>query len=691
MGGAISSTKYGQWIQITNLPSGNGFKSVDTDGDSVAVTNLNDEIYVATRTISSIDSNSSVNSYNNDIFTTPSWIKKPGGLSGVSISNNKIIGFNSSNDVYYSSGVSTSDYNNLTSNSTTGKMKTISYYNDNNFNIMCGVRAETNMNNFVTFTQYKNNTWVGNQYQIGSSTKWVSLYKDNIYIILNDNRLLFSKSITTVGVWANSGIIGKPNNNTTVFTQIDFTDNLVVAIDTNNKVWATYDVYNSNPYWFQIPNVSFKYISVSNNGIMGIDLNNNLYGLQYTINPIYCSVTSVLNFVINYFPVPGSNIKSVTLGAKNVTLPSFYTECQYSGTNIILDVGNYDYPNSLAIPTKLPNDSLSSLKIPQGYTVTLYSDNISNTTNPVTLTAVDNDNNICCLNPSVTCNPLYTGINYDNIASSIKVENNLPKITYNLDGNIFKYTQSSGTALSIYSITSKISDLNMKGNNTYTITLSINLDTGNSFSYNVNYRVPPTPDKVIINNVTSNANNIGINFNIPNAYGSTPSCIVRKYTDKNTCSYKTIYSTDVLISGKSTGTPVTYNYPVSTRKSFIGDTSNLTTNCTQEGYEYLPYKHFFTNIEKFNNKNNKKHEAYIFTLKAINSIGESDYSEPTTDVIPIISPAPSPSPSPSPSPAPSPSPSPSPSSDNKNLYIVIGVIFGIILIGGAIWYFNKNK
>ena len=129
-------------------------------------------------------------------------------------------------------------------------MKTISYYNDSNFNIMCGIRSETNMNNYVTFTEYKNNTWTGNKYQLGSSTSSVSLYKDNVYVILTDNRLLYSKSITTLGFWSiSSGEIVKPNNNTTLLTQVDFTDNLVVAVDTNNNVWATYDVYKTNPKW----------------------------------------------------------------------------------------------------------------------------------------------------------------------------------------------------------------------------------------------------------------------------------------------------------------------------------------------------------------------------------------------------------------------------------------------------------
>ena len=299
MRAASSSTIYGQWLQVTKLPSSLGFQYVDTDGDSVVATDTGGNIYYATRTISSIETSTGVKSYSNDIFKNPIWIQKPGNLTSISISSNKIVGCNNSNQVWYSPTLSTNgDWTELTN--ITGKLKTISY--DLLSGLIGGIRTDLT-NNTLTFAD---NTNTGNKYPI-TNTLNASIYNGNIYIINSvDYGVYYLKNIKTQGLWNNNyGYVQKPTYNSTKFKQIDFTDNLLVAVDVNNNLWATYDVYNSNPFWFKIPNVNFKQVSVSNNGIFGIDINNNLYGLQYTLHPLVCKVISYstndnVEYYINY-------------------------------------------------------------------------------------------------------------------------------------------------------------------------------------------------------------------------------------------------------------------------------------------------------------------------------------------------------------------------------------------------------
>lgn len=106
--------------------------------------------------------------------------------------------------------------------------------------------------------------------------------------------------------------------------------------------------------------------------------------------------------------VDGSNFSNKTSSIRVERLPIFYENCDYSGKSIVLDVGDHNM-NQLG----LDNDSLSSVKIPKNFTVTLYEN-------------ADFQGRNVILNKSESClsNITVDGLTFDNQVSSIKIVRN---------------------------------------------------------------------------------------------------------------------------------------------------------------------------------------------------------------------------------------------------------------------------
>jgi hypothetical protein len=576
------------WTKI-DLPNNNGVQWVDIDDTNIVITDNNGAGYYSNVAPSTAFSFSRV------------WTQFSGlGVKVISVSNGKFATFDYNNDVYYSNSIPPiQSLSSLTSIG--GKMKTISY--DATSGIICGVRSDL-ANNYLSCNELSNNSWTGNKYQIGS-TLYGAIYNGNLYVINSTNYdIYYLKNLKTQVLWSNYGYVQRPSGNTIKIKQLDFTDNLLVGVDTSNNVWATYNVYNENPKWFQIPDVIFKQISISNNSVIGVDNSNNIYLNSYSFTPIpiiqSCTVSNNIittSFIFNSF-LPGTPITSVTI------------ECVDK--------------NSPTLPAK-----------------------------------------------------------------SLLITN----ITYNQTMNF------SGNSSAKYTVYSNTSDFSLILGNTYNIKLKVLVNNSYTTSWTDAYSLlfVYSPNKITNLTATPLNNSVNLNYNIPSDNGRPISrYIFRKYIDKNTCTYRELNTTDPTISGKTTGNQFTYKYPTSQRINFTGDMTNLTTNCTKEGYQYIPHNYLLKNMEIVNKK-----ESYIFVLKSVNSLEESEYSEPTSDIVPIVSPAPSPSPS-----GPSPSPTgPAPTStgtiviqppikedDNKNLYIFIGVVVIMLLVFGiGYWYISSKN
>lgn len=66
------------------------------------------------------------------------------------------------------------------------------------------------------------------------------------------------------------------------------------------------------------------------------------------------------------------NDMTSSIKVETVALPEFYTDINYQGASVKLSVGSYNHTDLAAMGLK--NDSLTSVKVPNGYKITLYQD-----------------------------------------------------------------------------------------------------------------------------------------------------------------------------------------------------------------------------------------------------------------------------------------------------------------------------
>jgi len=154
----------------------------------------------------------------------------------------------------------------------------------------------------------------------------------------------------------------------------------------------------------------------------------------------------------------------------------------------------------------------------------------------------------------------------------------------------------------------------------------------------IKYLQPQSP---VINLTSSYNNSINLNFS-KNSDGGSPitSYTVTSYYDGG-CSYRNIPTTDTTNLKTNTDGTLKYNYPVSSRKSYTGNLNSLPTNCSKENYDYIDIEHkpiiSFSKTPDVSNNEHKVKENYIFTLSAINNVGQGPISFTTEDTIPVIS------------------------------------------------------
>ncbi len=100
---------------------------------------------------------------------------------------------------------------------------------------------------------------------------------------------------------------------------------------------------------------------------------NTVYVVERTAKPLSSYSATTLTGTANQGKKSLPNTAS-TLGTNAATGngPTFYPDANYGGTGVRLDVGNYDLSTLQA--AGIANDSVSSIRVPSGYTVTAYAD-----------------------------------------------------------------------------------------------------------------------------------------------------------------------------------------------------------------------------------------------------------------------------------------------------------------------------
>ncbi|MEU3057912.1 peptidase inhibitor family I36 protein [Streptomyces griseus] len=105
----------------------------------------------------------------------------------------------------------------------------------------------------------------------------------------------------------------------------------------------------------------------------------------------------------HYNSYPGhDDFGSSAPASKPAGQPVIYSDRNFAGDSMTLQAGTYDLTN----PGSVGNDAISSVKVPDGWTVTLYA-----------------DTGLRGASKAFTSDAAYVGDDFDNAASSIKVDN----------------------------------------------------------------------------------------------------------------------------------------------------------------------------------------------------------------------------------------------------------------------------
>lgn len=710
------------WLNI-NLPTNStGFQSVSLDGVNIVITDTLGMVYYTTK----------AGSNNSIMRKTNTWTQKPGGLRTVSSSIDKIVAVDYNNDVWYSPSISTTnDWIMLTSIG--GKMSSISYNSGITPHIICGIR--TDLPNTLSCNIYSNNTWIGNKYQI-PNTLYGSVCNGNLYIINSlDNQLMYFKNITTQPLYTTNmySNVTRPNNNTINFKQIDFNSIILVALDTTNNMWYTYDLFNSSPKWYKVSSeTTLSQISVNKNNnlsdVCGITTDGKLlYGIEsfngtndgrfqtYGCYPgsLYRSSDYGKNFstVVTNGRLLSGNWISVSISSNGQYQSAvsqngqLYTSNDFGNTwlssestnnrlwNYISMSSNGQYQTAVVYggqiytskdygQTWIAKDSNKnwncvSLSLSGQYQtiittndyIYLSSDYGQTWTNTGTIqqwTSVSLSSSGQYQTSTVSNGQIYVSNDYGQNWSSKDSNRNWKSVSISSSGQYQTavvyggqiyisndygqtwYAKESNRNWSSVSISSNgqyqtavSNDItNMYISNDYGQTWVAFANASNKTCINVSKDLPKNtanPSKVIITSVAPNINSINLSYKIPDGNGNpiTKYKIKSYYNDinnNNKCgpslTIDMINTNDPYYNllNKSVGTNVTLNIPnITNNFSFTGTPTNL-PSCEPYESEYNFVSHI--PITK---------EPYIFTISAINSIGESEMSEKTTqDIVPII-------------------------------------------------------
>ena len=202
--------------------------------------------------------------------------------------------------------------------------------------------------------------------------------KDNTFLGIGTNLFLYTKA-TLTAPWV------QIPNSCCVTNIIQLNDKSFVGIGTDKKLWTKATLTSG---WSQVPNSGdvISIVQLPDNTFVGIGTDNFLWTKSSLTSPwsqipASCCVTNITN--ISKRPESTQTVSaSASTSASTVPLVTFYSGYNYSGVANSLDIGEYSYAKMLA--SRIANDSISSIKIPNGYTVIVYQDDIGSLSTTLT-------------------------------------------------------------------------------------------------------------------------------------------------------------------------------------------------------------------------------------------------------------------------------------------------------------------
>jgi len=531
-----------------------------------------------------------------------------------------------------------------------------------------GSLSGINFNNDMFYKYSINNDWNGlSNFKFKNSS--ISIDKIGTSIII-------SGIINTLAYYDNS-----LNSNYKIVTSGGTQNNNILAfIKLSNGVLSTEQ--------YSAPNT--KNASTHNNNLYVI--NNSDNNLYYLLN--YSSANSTNNIFNTSFKIVNrpkdSNNNTVTLNYVDFT---DYLLCVIDTNNNIY--GTFDVYNQTPIWFKIPGE-LKQISVSD---YGIFGVNSSNelygmeyyTPYPLISYSISLDGYL-----EISVN--YNFLNFVPYQIKIKASNsiNTNENTYNLTlfQGMFGNVYVSGKSI-------KVSDYKASGTSDVIIYTSVNFKNTvdntitNFFNYSSKTFTFNLPTKIVVNNASSANNSINLNFKIP----SIKNAIVNSYTvtgySPNNCKFKKTFNRsdtsdpNNIIFNRDEYSDATIN--IANLKNRNPVTYSITGNipdCTSEPYDYVKMPHKYLIGDTYNMNKKQKIEPYIFTIKAVNSAGENEISDPTSDIVPIVSTPSATGPS-----TPSATGPSTPSIENNDkLYLFIGIFLIVIISGIGFWYFSyKNE
>lgn len=123
----------------------------------------------------------------------------------------------------------------------------------------------------------------------------------------------------------------------------------------------------------QLTGSRVQYVDVTSTAGKTLSLRNPWPGETVTITRVGGgTVTPSVNGDVLTFPTAQNATYTITSGGGGPSGPTFYSEINYAGSGVTLGVGDYDLAQLQA--AGIANDSISSIRVPTGFTVTGYAD-----------------------------------------------------------------------------------------------------------------------------------------------------------------------------------------------------------------------------------------------------------------------------------------------------------------------------
>jgi len=191
-----------------------------------------------------------------NIETNPNWFQVPGGLQNVSVSNGRLYGTNSGNNIYYAD-----NYKNAQWAQVPGGLKQVSL--DGKANVVVGVNsgdaiyyADQNIQDRPNWTQ------------VPGGLINVSVSNGQLYGCNRGNAIYYAAN------YKNAQWVQIPGSLSQV--SLDGYNRVVCGVNSNQDIWCADQNITSNPNWFQVPG-NLIWVSISNGKLYGVNSSNNIY------------------------------------------------------------------------------------------------------------------------------------------------------------------------------------------------------------------------------------------------------------------------------------------------------------------------------------------------------------------------------------------------------------------------------